>query len=282
MDRGTPMPRRMSTAGPCPDAQKCAQVPSSTCQRNYGFLCAIFTDLRSQAVFGCLNDMGITADRDQQKPFPHPRGTGRHWHCQTGTGKTLAFAPCDDAVPCQAKAPEPSHSRQRTCLQIADVAKRLAARTDLRVESLRRWTPGSKSARGRRRFAGGHGGGSWSSTCVRPSTPSPFPTSGLMTDRMMDLGFMPAPKASGDFAHETAESVVLGDLPSKDGGHGRRVPALAYAGRSLSPEHPRGNGDPERISCRQLWNQAEPAGALAFARGSRRPSPAVCPGKGPG
>lgn len=106
------------------------------------FLCAMtFSDLKvTRQYLDVLDDMGITTPTEiQQKAIPRIRaGQDVIGIAQTGTGKTLAFLLPLMAMLSQAKGQGPRGviltPAKELALQIGDVAKRLAERTDLRVE----------------------------------------------------------------------------------------------------------------------------------------------------
>ena len=87
-----------------------------------------------------LEDMGITEPTEiQQKAIPRIRaGQDVIGIAQTGTGKTLAFLLPLMAMLSHAQGKGPRcvilTPAEEVALQIADVARRLAERTDLRVE----------------------------------------------------------------------------------------------------------------------------------------------------
>ena len=100
-----------------------------------------FSDLKvTRQYLDALNDMGITSPTEiQQKAIPRIRaGQDVIGIAQTGTGKTLAFLLPVMAMLSHAQGQGPRcvilTPAKELALQIADVAKQLAARTDLRVE----------------------------------------------------------------------------------------------------------------------------------------------------
>ncbi len=105
-------------------------------------LCAMtFSELKvTRQYLDALDDMGITSPTEiQQKAIPRIRaGQDVIGIAQTGTGKTLAFLLPVMAMLSHAQGQGPRcvilTPAKELALQIAEVAKRLAARTDLRVE----------------------------------------------------------------------------------------------------------------------------------------------------
>lgn len=105
-------------------------------------LCAMtFSELKvTRQYLDALDDMGITSPTEiQQKAIPKIRaGQDVIGIAQTGTGKTLAFLLPIMGMLSHAQGQGPRcvilTPAKELALQIADVAKRLAARTDLRVD----------------------------------------------------------------------------------------------------------------------------------------------------
>lgn len=105
-------------------------------------LCAMtFSELKvTRQYLDALDDMGITSPTEiQQKAIPRIRaGQDVIGIAQTGTGKTLAFLLPVMAMLSHAQGQGPRcvilTPAKELALQIAEVAKRLAARTDLRVD----------------------------------------------------------------------------------------------------------------------------------------------------
>ena len=252
-----------------------------------------FADLKvTRQYLDALDAMGISEPTEiQRKAIPRIRaGQDVIGIAQTGTGKTLAFLLPVMAMLSHAQGKGPRcvilTPSKELALQIADVAGRLAARTDLRVQVV--YGGVGHRAQQERLEAG----------CdLVVATPGRFMelylrhgfTTKEMThlvldeaDRMMDLGFMPQLRKLLEILPRKRQNLLFSaTYPAKTeemAGEFLLWPTRVEAAPQSTPVE---TVVQSGFRAPQFWHQAEPPGCVPQQGGHPPTGPALCQGKRP-